>query len=129
IPVFNRGKMIRDFTYVDDIVDGLVRVIDTVPEPNLGWSGDRPDPATSNAPNRIYNIGNNKPVQLMHYIEVLESCLGKKAKLEFLPMQDGDVPATEADVSELEKELNYRPTVTVEEGIARFVDWYTEYYK
>ncbi|MDH3469290.1 MAG: NAD-dependent epimerase [Gammaproteobacteria bacterium] len=129
IPVFNRGQMVRDFTYVDDIVDGLIRVIDHAPEPNPDWSGDMPDPATSSAPYRIYNIGNNRPVELMRYIEVLESCLGMKAKLELLPMQNGDVPATEADVSELETQLSYRPSVTVEEGVARFVDWYREYYK
>ncbi len=128
IPVFNRGQMVRDFTYVDDIVDGVVRVLDRPPPPNDAWSGERPDPATSRARYRIYNIGNNKPVQLMHYIEVLESCLGIKAVLDLLPMQDGDVRATDADVTELESNLNYRPSVTVEEGIARFVDWYKEYY-
>lgn len=128
IPVFNRGEMIRDFTYIDDIVEGMRRVLDQPAAPNPDWNGDEPDPATSTAPYRVYNIGNNRPVQLMHYIEVLEQCLGKKAELELLPMQPGDVPATSADVAALEKDLAYRPSVTVEEGVARFVDWYKEYY-
>jgi UDP-glucuronate 4-epimerase len=129
IPVFNRGKMTRDFTYIDDIVDGVVRAIDHPPKPGASWSGDRPDPATSYAPYRIYNIGNHRPVDLMHYIEVLEQCLGKKAKLELLPMQPGDVPATYADVDDLARDTGFRPATQVEEGVARFVEWYLDYYR
>ena len=128
IPVYNRGDMVRDFTYVDDIVEGVVRVIDRPASPDPKWSGDDPDPASSLAPYRVYNIGNNRPVKLMHYIEVLEECLGTKAELDLMPMQDGDVPATTADVAALEFDLGYRPATTVEEGVARFVDWYREYY-
>lgn len=128
IPVYNKGEMIRDFTYIDDIVEGMVRVLDQPAAPNPEWCGDAPDPATSTAPYRVYNIGNNRPVQLMHYIEVLEQCLGRQANLDLLPMQDGDVPATDADVTALETDLGYRPTVTVEEGVARFVEWYKGYY-
>jgi len=129
IPVFNNGNMVRDFTYVDDIVEGLVRVIDRPAQPDPSWDGALPDPARSKAPHRIYNIGNNKPVQLMRYIEVLEKCLGKKAQVEMLPMQPGDVPATMADVSALEGDIGYRPKTTVEEGVPRFVEWYRSYYK
>ncbi|MDZ7841046.1 MAG: NAD-dependent epimerase [Gammaproteobacteria bacterium] len=128
IPVYNKGDMVRDFTYIDDIVEGMVRVLDQPAAPNPEWRGDAPDPPTSTAPYRIYNIGNNQPVQLMRYIEVLEKCLGKQANLDLLPMQDGDVPATNADVTALETDLGYRPTVTVEEGVARFVEWYKDYY-
>jgi len=129
IPVFNEGKMVRDFTYIDDIVEGVVRVIDNTAVPNPAWNGDRPDPATSYVPYRIFNIGNNNPVQLMRYIEVLEQCLGKKAILDLLPMQAGDVPATSANTEALEQAVGFRPDTTVETGIARFVDWYKEYYK
>jgi len=129
IPVFNEGKMVRDFTYIDDVVEGVVRVIDNTAAPNPQWSGDNPDPASSYAPFRIYNIGNNSPVQLMRYIEVLEQCLGKKAKLDLLPMQDGDVPATSANTESLEQTVGFRPDTTVETGIARFVEWYKRYYK
>ncbi|MHB8742022.1 MAG: NAD-dependent epimerase [Sulfuricaulis sp.] len=128
IPVFNRGKMIRDFTYIDDIVEGVVRTIDRRAQPNPAWSGDKPDSATSYAPYRIYNIGNNQPVELLRYIEVLEQCLGKKAKLDMLPMQDGDVPATYADTENLETDVGFRPRTTVEHGIARFVEWYKSYH-
>ena len=128
IPVFNRGEMIRDFTYVDDIVEGVIRVIDQPAAPNPDWSGENPDPATSRAPYRVYNIGNNRPVKLMRYIELLEQSLGKKARLDLLPMQDGDVPATTADVDALGSDLGYRPETTVDEGVARFVAWYKEYY-
>jgi UDP-glucuronate 4-epimerase len=129
IPVFNEGRMIRDFTYIDDIVEGVVRVTDHLPAPDPAWTGDRPDPARSYAPYRVFNIGNNQPVQLLHCIEVLEQCLGRKAQLDLLPMQPGDVPSTMADVSELEKAVGFRPRTSVEEGISRFVGWYKEYYR
>ena len=128
IPVYNQGRMIRDFTYVDDIVEGVVRILDVIPEPNPDWNSDKPDPATSNAPYRIYNIGNNRPVELLHFIAALERCLGRKAKLDLQPMQPGDVPSTMADVSDLESATGFRPKTTIEEGIAEFVKWYREYY-
>ncbi len=121
--------MVRDFTYIDDIVEGVMRVIDKPAVGNIDWSGDDPDPASSAAPYRLYNIGNNRPVELMTYIEVLESCLGKKAKLDLLPMQEGDVRATYADVSRLVDDMGFKPETTVETGVARFVDWYKSYYK
>jgi UDP-glucuronate 4-epimerase len=129
IPVYNEGRMIRDFTYIDDVVEGVIRILDRVPAPNEAWKSDDPDPATSSAPYRIYNIGNNRPVELMKYISVLEKALGKKARLDLLPMQPGDVRSTMADVSDLERDAEFRPTTTVEEGIARFVKWYREYHK
>ena len=129
IPVFNRGEMVRDFTYIDDIVEGIVRVIGLPAAPAPDWRGDRPDPATSYAPWRIFNIGNSQPVKLMRYIEVLEQCLGRKAIVELLPMQPGDVRATIADVSDLEQAVDFRPRTAVEEGVAKFVDWYKSYYK
>jgi UDP-glucuronate 4-epimerase len=129
IPVFNRGEMVRDFTYVDDIVEGIVRVIGQPAAPRPSWSGDRPDPATSYAPWRVFNIGNSRPVKLMRYIEVLEQCLGRKAILELLPMQPGDVPATTANVSDLEQAVGFRPHTPVEEGVAKFVSWYRDYYR
>ncbi len=128
IDVFNNGNMERDFTYIDDIVEGVVRLIDTIPQPNPDWSGDRPDPATSYCPWRVYNIGNNSKEKLMRYIEVLEDCLGKKAEKNFLPMQDGDVPATYADVDDLVREIDFKPETTIEEGVKNFVDWYRGYY-
>lgn len=128
IKVFNHGHMVRDFTYIDDIVEGVVRVIDRPGSGNPEWSGEAPDPATSPAPYRVFNIGNNRPVELMHYIRVLEECLGKKAVIEFLPLQDGDVPATVADVSELAQATGFAPATTVEEGISRFVKWYLEHH-
>jgi UDP-glucuronate 4-epimerase len=129
IPVFNNGNMVRDFTYIDDIVEGVVRTIDRPARPDPTWDSASPNPASSKAPYRIYNIGNNKPVQLMRYIEVLERSLGRKAQIEMLPMQPGDVPATMADVSALESDIGYRPKTTVEEGVPRFVEWYRSYYK
>lgn len=129
IPVFNGGKMIRDFTYVDDIVEGVVRTADHTAKPNPNWSGEKPDSATSRAPYRVYNIGNNRPVELMRYIEVLEGCLGKKAVMDMLPMQAGDVPATYADTTALGNDVGFRPDTTVEVGIGRFVEWYRSYYK
>lgn len=128
IPVFNNGKMVRDFTYIDDIIEGVVRVIDQTALPNPVWSGDSPDPATSYKPWRVFNIGNNNPVELMRYIEVLEKCLGKKAILDLLPIQPGDVPATYANTDNLEKAVGFRPATTVETGVARFVEWYKSYH-
>ncbi|HEY0141508.1 MAG TPA: NAD-dependent epimerase [Thermoanaerobaculia bacterium] len=128
IPVYNEGRMVRDFTYVDDIVEGVVRVSDRIARPNGEWDPKHPDPATSRAPYRVYNIGNSRPVPLLDYISVLERCLGKKAQLDLLPMQPGDVPATQADVSELEEAVGFRPRITVDEGVAKFVDWYLDYY-
>lgn len=129
IDVFNYGRMRRDFTYIDDIVEGVVRVIDRVAEPNPRWSGDAPDPATSYAPYRLYNIGNNNPVELMRYIEVLEDCLGRKAEKNLLPMQPGDVPATYADVDDLIQDVGFKPDTPIAEGIRKFVEWYREYYR
>lgn len=128
IDIFNNGNMERDFTYIDDIVEGVVRLLDHVPQPNGDWSGDKPDPATSYCPWRVYNIGNNAKEQLMRYIEVLEDCLGKEAKKNFLPMQDGDVPATYANVDDLVREIDFKPQTTIEEGIKNFVQWYRSYY-
>ncbi|HQD57845.1 MAG TPA: NAD-dependent epimerase/dehydratase family protein, partial [Candidatus Competibacteraceae bacterium] len=129
INVFNYGQHRRDFTYIDDIVEGVVRVLDQIATPNPAWSGDAPDPATSHAPYRLYNIGSHRPVELLRYIEVLENCLGRKAIKNLLPMQLGDVPDTYADVEALEQDFGYRPTTSVEEGVARFVAWYREYYR
>ena len=129
IDVFNHGKHKRDFTYIDDIVEGVIRTLDNVAKPNPAWSSDDPDSATSNAPYRLYNIGNNQPVELMKYIETLENCLGKKAQYNFLPLQPGDVPATYADIEALEKDVGYKPATTIESGIQRFVDWYRGFYK
>lgn len=128
IDVFNYGNHRRDFTYVDDIVGGVVAALDRTAEANPAWSGDSPDPATSAAPYRLYNIGNQQPVELMRYIEVLEECLGRKAEKNLLPMQLGDVPDTWADVEDLVEDVGYRPSTPVEVGVKRFVDWYVEYY-
>jgi UDP-glucuronate 4-epimerase len=128
IDVFNHGKMRRDFTYIDDIVEGVVRVSDRIPEPNPDWSGAAPDPGTSSAPFRIYNIGNNQPVELEYFIKTLEDCLGIEAKKNLLPMQPGDVPATYADVDDLTRDVGFRPDTPIEEGIARFVEWYRQYH-
>jgi len=129
IDVFNYGHHRRDFTYVDDIVEGVIRVLDRVPEPNPDWRGDAPDSATSAAPYRLYNIGNNQPVELMRYIEVLEQCLGLTAEKNLLPLQPGDVPDTYADVEDLVRDIDYKPSTSVEDGVARFVDWYRSYYR
>jgi UDP-glucuronate 4-epimerase len=129
IDVFNYGKMKRDFTYVGDIVEGIVRLIPFIPKGNPDWNGNKPDPSSSFAPYKIYNIGNNKPVELMHYIEVLESKLGKKAIKNLLPLQDGDVPETYADVDDLVKDVGFKPSTSIEEGIEKFVNWYLEYYR
>jgi UDP-glucuronate 4-epimerase len=129
IPVFNYGKHSRDFTYIDDIVEGVLRVSDKIAEPDGAWRADAPDPATSNAPFRIYNIGNNSPVELNTYIEAIEQELGRKAERQLLPLQKGDVPDTFADVSELVAAVNYKPATPVSTGVARFVQWYRDYYQ
>ena len=129
IPVFNEGRMVRDFTYVDDIVEGIVRVVDRPPAPDPGWDAKNPSAATSSAPWRIFNIGNHQRVELMRYIQALEQALGKKARLELLPMQQGDVQATEADTAALERLTGFRPKTPVEEGVRRFVEWYRGYYR
>lgn len=128
IDVFNQGKLRRDFTYIDDIVEGVIRVLDRAPHPNPEWDSTRPDPASSQAPYRIYNIGNHQPVDLMYFIEVLENALGLKAHINFLPMQNGDVPATYADVSDLITDTGYKPSTPIETGVKRFVAWYRDYY-
>ena len=129
IDVFNFGRHARDFTYIDDIVDGVVRALDRLPTPDPDWSGEQPDPATSAAPYRLYNIGNNQPVELMYLIECLEKALGKKAKKNLLPQQPGDVPRTFADVQDLVVDIGYRPGTPIEEGVRRFVDWYRDFYR
>ena len=129
IDVFNHGKMKRDFTYIDDIVEGVIRVLDRIPEPDPAWRGDSPDPSSSFAPYRLYNIGNNRPVDLMEYITTLEDQLGRKAVRNLLPMQAGDVPATCADVDDLTADVGFRPATPITEGIRRFVAWYREYYR
>jgi len=129
IQVFNHGKMQRDFTYIDDIVEGVIRILDHRATPNQAWSGDRPDPGTSSAPARIYNIGNHQPVELLRFIEVLEDALGKKAVKRLLPIQPGDLPATYADIEDLTRDVGFAPATPIEEGIARFVQWYREFYK
>ena len=128
IDVFNHGHHTRDFTYVDDIVEGVVRTLDRVPEPDPAYDPLQPNSATSSAPYRVYNIGNSHPVQLSHYIEVLEDCLGRKAEKNLLPLQPGDVPDTSAEVTELMNDTGYRPDTSVEEGVKRFVEWYRGYY-
>ena len=129
IDVFNFGKMQRDFTYIDDIVEGVVRVLERIPGPNPAWSGNNPDTATSCAPYRLYNIGNNNPVELMKFIETLEDNLDMKAEKNMLPIQPGDVPATYADIEDLERDAGFKPSTPIEEGIRNFVEWYKEYYK
>ncbi|GAB4295913.1 MAG: NAD-dependent epimerase [Thiohalomonadaceae bacterium] len=129
IQVFNYGKHRRDFTYIDDIVEGVVRVLDKPAQPNLQWSGANPDPGTSTAPWRVYNIGNNQPVELMDYISALEKMLGRDAIKEFLPLQAGDVPDTYADVEDLVRDFDYKPATSVEGGIGKFVEWYREYFR
>jgi UDP-glucuronate 4-epimerase len=129
IDVFNYGNHRRDFTYIDDIVEGVIRTMDHTAGPNPNWDPAQPDPGTSRAPYRIYNIGNQQPVELMHYIEVLEECLGRKAEKKLLPMQDGDVPDTWADTEDLAADVGYQPSTPVEAGIRNFVDWYVGFYK
>ena len=129
INVFNHGKMKRDFTYVDDIVEGISRLVPNIPTANASWNGMIPDAATSFAPYRLYNIGNNKPVELLRFIEVIEEKLGKKAIKNFLPIQEGDVPETFADVDDLMRDVNFKPATSIEDGVGKFIDWYKEYYK
>jgi UDP-glucuronate 4-epimerase len=128
IEVFNHGKMKRDFTYVDDIVEGIVRLIPKIPVPNENWSGDEPDPSSSFVPYKIYNIGNNKPVELLKFIETIEHHVGKKAKKIFMEIQKGDVPETYADVDDLMNDVDFRPNTRIEDGVGKFVEWYKEYY-
>jgi UDP-glucuronate 4-epimerase len=129
IDVFNHGKMQRDFTYIDDIVEGVIRVLDCLPQPNSSWSGHDPDPGTSAAPYRLYNIGNFQPVELLDFIATLERCLGRTAEKRLLPMQPGDVPATYADVDDLMRDVGFRPSTPLSVGIPRFVEWYRGYYR
>jgi UDP-glucuronate 4-epimerase len=129
IDVFNHGNMVRDFTYIDDIVEGVVRVVDRPAEANPAFDAARPDPGTSNAPYRVFNIGNSQPTPLAEYIEALEDALGRKAQRNYLPMQPGDVPATSADTDELDAWVGFKPNTPVREGVRRFVEWYREYYK
>ena len=129
IKVFNHGQHRRDFTYIDDIVEGIVRILDNPATHNLNWNSEKPDPGSSNAPWRVYNIGNNKPVELMDYIAALEKALGKKAEKEFLPLQAGDVPETYANVDDLVEQFNYKPSTSIEDGINSFVSWYRDYFK
>jgi UDP-glucuronate 4-epimerase len=129
IDVFNNGKMLRDFTYVEDIVEGVVRLIKSPAKPNPEWSGDAPDPATSFAPYKIYNIGNNNPVELAYFIETIEKCLGKKAIKNYMPIQKGDVPRTYANVDDLMNDVGYKPNTSLEYGIGQFIEWYKIYYK
>jgi UDP-glucuronate 4-epimerase len=128
IKVFNHGKMQRDFTYIDDIVEGVIRVMKRIPEANPDWSSDRPDPSSSCAPYRLYNIGNNQPVALMDFVKAIETALGRKAQIEYLPLQPGDVPATYADVNDLIDDTGFKPSTPVPRGIQQFVDWYLAYY-
>jgi len=129
IDVFNHGRHTRDFTYVDDIVEGVIRTLDTVPGPDPGYDPLAPSPATSSAPYRVYNIGNHQPVQLLRYIEVLEQCLGRTALRNLLPLQPGDVPDTHADVDALVRDTGYCPSTPIETGVARFVEWYRDFYR
>jgi len=128
IDVYNNGDMSRDFTYIDDIVEGVIRATDKIAAPNPDWSAENPDPSTSYAPYRVYNIGNNAPVNLLEFIRVIEACLGREARKNFLPMQPGDVASTYADVSQLIDSTGFKPSTTLQEGIAKFVDWYRSYY-
>jgi len=129
IKVFNNGNHERDFTYIDDIVEGVIRVANKPAKPNDNWSGDKPDPGSSSAPWRVYNIGNNNPENLMEFIEVIENEIGQKASKEFLPMQPGDVPDTFADIDDLKKDFNFQPSTSLKDGVRKFIDWYFDYYK
>jgi len=128
IKVFNHGKMKRDFTFIDDIVEGVVRTLGKVPDPNPRWNGNDPDPGTSYKKYKIYNIGNNNPVELTRFIEVIEKCIGKKAKKEYLDLQAGDVVATYADIDDLTRDIGFKPSTSIETGIEKFISWYKDYY-
>jgi UDP-glucuronate 4-epimerase len=128
IKLFNNGNIRRDFTYIDDVVEAVVRLVERAPQRNPIWSGDAPDPGSSSAAWRLYNIGNNNPVELLEVVRLLERTIGKKAKRELLPMQPGDVPATYADVEDLMRDVDFRPATPIAEGIARFIDWYRHYH-
>jgi UDP-glucuronate 4-epimerase len=128
IQVFNHGKMQRDFTYIDDIVEGIVRVMENIPEANPNWNSEFPDPATSYKKYKIYNIGNNKPVQLSEFIAIIEKAIGKKAKKNYMDIQPGDVPATYADINDLINDVDFKPATPLSEGIQNFIDWYKAYY-
>ncbi|WP_156278117.1 NAD-dependent epimerase [Paenibacillus sp. NEAU-GSW1] len=128
IEVFNEGKMLRDFTYIDDIVEGIYRLLSNVPQPDPAWDRSNPDPSSSYAPFKVYNIGNNKPVELMHFIRTIESSIGRDAVIEYKPMQPGDVPATYANIDGLMKDVGFKPDTTIEEGIGKFAEWYKAYY-
>jgi UDP-glucuronate 4-epimerase len=128
VQVFNHGKMQRDFTYIDDIIEGVLRIMGRIPQPNPTWTGDCPDPGTSYAPYRIYNIGNNNPVELSNFIEIIEKCLGKSARKTYLDLQPGDVVSTFADIDDLVADAGFKPQTPLETGIQRFVDWYRQYY-
>lgn len=129
IEVFNHGKMQRDFTYIDDIVEGVIRTLDRPAQPDKNWTGEHPDPSGSSAPYRLYNIGNHQPVELLHFIEVLEEALGKKAEKKLMPLQAGDVPATYADIEDLTRDVGFKPATPIDVGVRRFVDWYRAYYR
>ena len=129
IQVFNQGRMRRDFTYIDDIIEGVVRVLQNVPDANPAWTAEQPDPASSPARYRLYNIGNNNSVELEYFIQTVEKALGKKAKKQYLPLQPGDVPCTYADVDDLQNDVGFRPSTPIETGIARFIEWYQDYYQ
>ena len=129
IDIFNNGQMRRDFTYVDDIVEGVIRALDRTAAADPDWQASSPDPAASNAPYRVYNIGNSEPVELMHLIETIESCLGVSAQMNMMSMQPGDVPETHADIGDLQRDIGFRPSTSIEEGVGRFVEWYREYYE
>ena len=129
IDVFNYGNHRRDFTYIDDIVEGVIRTLDSVAQPNPEWNSDKPDPATSKAPYRLYNIGSNRPCELLRYIEIIEDCVGKKAIKNLLPLQPGDVPDTYADVDALVEDVDYKPSTPIEQGVSNFVEWYRDYYQ
>jgi UDP-glucuronate 4-epimerase len=128
IDVFNNGNHARDFTYIDDVVEALLRIVDRLPEPNSNWSGDSPDPSTSSAPYRLYNIGNHSPIQLMDFIRLIETALGREAKKNFLPLQPGDIPTTYADVTNLAADIGFEPSTPISEGLDKFVTWYRSYY-
>ena len=129
IDVFNNGNMLRDFTYVDDIVESIARLLPKIPVPDLSFNSDNPDPSTSIAPYRLFNVGNNSPIKLLDFIRAIEECIGIKAILNFMPLQPGDVPATYADVTSLFEAIDFKPKTTINEGVLKFVEWYRDYYK